>query len=67
MPAPLAGKISLVTGASRGLGAAIAIRLAAGGSKVAVNTFANPDKAKQVVGKIEAAGGKAMVVAGDVR
>jgi len=67
MAAPLSGKISLVTGASRGLGAAIAIRLAAGGAKVAVNTFANPDKAKLVVGRIEAAGGKAMVVAGDVR
>lgn len=67
MNPPLTGRIALVTGASRGLGAAIAVRLAAGGAKVAVNTFANPDKAKQVVQKIESAGGKAIVVSGDVR
>ena len=67
MTPPLNGRIALVTGASRGLGAAIAVRLAAGGAKVAVNTFSNPDKAKQVAQKIESAGGKAIVVAGDVR
>src|SRR4051794_16277494 len=67
MTASLAGKIALVTGASRGLGAAIAMRLGAGGAKVAVNTFANPEKAKQVAAKIESSGGKAIVVAGDVR
>jgi len=63
----LKGRIALVTGASRGLGAAIAIRLAAGGAKVAVNTFANPDKAEAVAKKIRAGGGEAIVVAGDVR
>jgi 3-oxoacyl-[acyl-carrier protein] reductase len=67
MNPPLSGRIALVTGASRGLGAAIAVLLAAGGAKVAVNTFANPDKANQVARKIESAGGKAIVVSGDVR
>jgi NAD(P)-dependent dehydrogenase (short-subunit alcohol dehydrogenase family) len=67
MNQPLSGKIALVTGASRGLGAAIAVRLAQGGAKVAVNTFASPDKAKRVVAEIESAGGKGIVVAGDVR
>lgn len=67
MSLPLSGRIALVTGASRGLGAAIAVRLASGGAKVAVNTFASPDKAKAVVGTIESAGGKAIVVSGDVR
>lgn len=63
----LKGRIALVTGASRGLGAAIAVGLAKHGAKVAVNTFANPQKAEAVVEAIRKAGGEAIVVAGDVR
>ena len=63
----LKGRIALVTGASRGLGAAVALRLAAGGAKTAINTFSNPDKAEAVAKKIRSAGGEAIVVAGDVR
>jgi len=67
MSPALNNRIALVTGASRGLGAAIAERLGAAGAKVAVNTFANPEKAKQTAAKIESAGGQAHVVAADVR
>jgi len=63
----LSGKVALVTGASRGLGAAIAVKLAACRARVAVNTFASPPKAQQVVQQIRAAGGTAEVFAADVR
>src|SRR5207248_3016811 len=63
----LAGKIALVAGASRGLGAAIALRLAAGGATVAVNYFSSPDKAERVVAEIAKAGGVAAAFRADVR
>jgi NAD(P)-dependent dehydrogenase (short-subunit alcohol dehydrogenase family) len=56
----------LVTGGSRGIGAAIARRLAAAGHPVAVNYTSSPDAAAAVVDAIRAAGGTAHAVGGDV-
>jgi 3-oxoacyl-[acyl-carrier protein] reductase len=63
----LSKRVALVTGASRGLGAAIALRLGAHGAKVAVNYHGNAMKAAQVAGRIVEAGGVAMAVRADVR
>lgn len=63
----LQGKVALVTGASRGIGAAAAIRLAQGGASVVVNYFQNKDAAQKVLGEIESAGGRGMVFQADVR
>ncbi len=63
----LSGKVALVTGASRGLGAAIAVKLAACGAKVAINTFASPQKAQGVLDQIRKAGGTAEIFPADVR
>jgi 3-oxoacyl-[acyl-carrier protein] reductase len=63
----LSGKVALVTGASRGLGAAIAIKLAACGARVAVNHFASPHMAEAVLRQIRAAGGTAELFKADVR
>jgi 3-oxoacyl-[acyl-carrier protein] reductase len=58
----LKDKVALVTGASRGIGRAIAIKLAAGGAKVAVNYTRSEKEALEVVHEIETAGGKAISV-----
>ncbi|MBR0681433.1 3-oxoacyl-ACP reductase FabG [Roseomonas eburnea] len=62
---PLAGRIALVTGGSRSIGAAIARRLAAEGAAVAITYSASPAKAHAVVREIEAAGGRAIAIEAD--
>ena len=62
----LDGKTALVTGASRGIGRAIAIRLASEGGAVASNYVGNVKAAEEVKAVIEAAGGRAMLVQADV-
>jgi NAD(P)-dependent dehydrogenase (short-subunit alcohol dehydrogenase family) len=63
----LKGRVALVTGASRGLGASIALSLGKRGARVAVNTFGSPKKAKVVADTIKAQGGEAEVFKADVR
>lgn len=62
----LQGKIALVTGASRGIGRAIAQELAKDGAAVAVNYRSGREKAQAVVDEITAAGGRAVALGGDV-
>jgi 3-oxoacyl-[acyl-carrier protein] reductase len=65
-PRELAGKVALVTGASRNIGRAIALALAAGGARVAVNTRASRDDAQKVVQEIRGAGGEAELFMADI-
>ena len=62
----LDGKVALVTGASRGIGRAIALKLAAEGAKVAINYAGNTAKAEEVKAEIEKNGGEAILVQADV-
>lgn len=66
MTASLAGRVALVTGGSRGIGAATCRRLAGAGARVVVNYASNAAAAQEVVAAIVAAGGQAEAVAADV-
>lgn len=62
----LEGKTALVTGASRGIGRAVAVALASAGAKVAVNYAGNDAAAEETKAAIEAAGGTAILVKADI-
>jgi len=62
----LDGKVALVTGASRGIGRAIALRLAGEGAKVAINFAGSTEKAEEVKAEIEKLGGEAVLVQANV-
>ncbi|MBU7592083.1 3-oxoacyl-[acyl-carrier-protein] reductase [Metabacillus halosaccharovorans] len=62
----LSNKVALVTGASRGIGRAIALDLANNGASIAVNYAGNEAKANEVVDEIKASGGQAIAIKADV-
>src|SRR5690349_1689889 len=62
----LAGKVAIITGAGRNIGRAIALSLARAGASVIVNVRSNRAEAEGVVREIEASGGKAAAVLGDI-
>jgi 3-oxoacyl-[acyl-carrier protein] reductase len=64
--APLQGKVALVTGASRGIGAAAAKRLAQSGATVVINYHQNQEAAQKVLENIEAVGGQGIIFKADV-
>ncbi|MDA8147086.1 MAG: SDR family oxidoreductase [Thermaerobacter sp.] len=66
-PRPLGGRVALVTGGSRGIGAATVRELARLGARVAVNHRNSREAATAVLDEVRAAGGEGMVIQGDVR
>ena len=61
----LDGKVALVTGASRGIGRAIALRLATEEADVALTYLSSPEKAAEIVCEIEAAGRRGLAIEAD--
>src|SRR3954470_15925572 len=66
MMSNLQGKVAVVTGASKGIGAGIAKALGAAGASVVVNYASSKEGADRVVAEIAAKGGKAIAVQGDM-
>jgi len=66
MSQELSGKVALVTGASRGLGRAVAVKLASLGARTAVNYLSNDAEAASAAGLITALGGEVILVKADV-
>ena len=66
MPGALAGKVALVTGASRGIGRAIAVKLASAGCDVAVNYYNSADEAEAVCAEVRALGRRACALQASV-
>jgi 3-oxoacyl-[acyl-carrier protein] reductase len=66
MSGKLSGKVAVVTGASKGIGASIAVHLAAAGAAVVVNYASSKSGADNVVNQIKTAGGRAIAVQADV-
>src|SRR5207253_1986243 len=66
MAGKLAGKVAVVTGASKGIGASIAVHLGAAGAAVVVNYSSSKEGADRVVGEIVGNGGKAVAVQADL-
>lgn len=62
----LKGKVAIVTGGTRDIGKAISLKLAREGAKVVANYYNNEENAKTTLKEIEAAGGEAIIVKGDV-
>src|SRR5207248_254832 len=62
----LSGRVAVVTGASKGIGAAIAVQLAQAGAAVVVNYSSSKEGAERVVGEIKGNGGRAVAVQGDL-
>ncbi len=65
-PKELEGKVTLVTGSTRGLGRAIALKLASLGAKIAANYVASDEAAASLAREIEGTGGEAMLIKADV-
>ena len=66
MSTPLAGKVALVTGAARGIGRAVALKLAAAGCDVAVNYYNSADEAEALCAEMRALGRKAIAIQASV-
>jgi enoyl-[acyl-carrier protein] reductase III len=66
MGLPLSGQVALVTGAARGIGRAIAQKLAQGGADVAINYYNSHDEAEVLAGEIRALGRRAVTIQGSV-
>ena len=65
-PSPTFGQTALVTGASRGIGRAIAIALGSAGIEIVVNYSNSPEKAIEVVNEIKNSGGNAYALKADI-